>query len=288
MTNTKININQRTFETCGPTASGVSKVDRYKWRPLGPAGEFTMIAKDELHVDHTYQRDKVNENRINDIAANWDWVMCGALSVAERDEKWFVMDGQHRKLAADKRIDIKALPCMVFPLESKQKEAGIFVGLNSQKTAVAGIDRFKAMIVAGDKSAIGLNTIIQSTGHKVCNSRSGKGVSCILCLWKMYKRDENQFRDIWPLIVDICSAGQIVDCLVRGIWGCEIRARDKSLTLTAPPYRAALMQSGGAVIAAEIRREVGIAGKGGERIETMAVLKWINRQRLGSKYKLPI
>jgi hypothetical protein len=75
--------------------------------------------------------------------------------------------------------------------------------------------------------------------------------------------------------------------LVRGIWGCEIKAKEKEITLTLPPIRTALMQAGGAMLSAEIRREVGIAGKGGERIETAAVLKWINRQRLGAKYKLP-
>jgi len=76
--------------------------------------------------------------------------------------------------------------------------------------------------------------------------------------------------------------------LVRGIWGCEVKAKEKELTLVAPPFRNALMQAGGAVLSAEIRRAIVIAGKGGERIETAAVLKWINRQRLGAKYKLPI
>jgi len=35
--------------------------------------------------------------------------------VALRDDnKWFVVDGQHRKLAADQRSDIRELPCLVF------------------------------------------------------------------------------------------------------------------------------------------------------------------------------
>jgi hypothetical protein len=266
---------------------GMDKVQRYKWADLKNPGEFAMIAKEELHVDHSYQRDKINEGRVNEVASNWDWVMCGALSVSERDGQWFVMDGQHRKLAADKRSDIKELPCMVFALESQQKEAGAFVGLNSQKTAVSGIDKFKAMIVAGDKSAIGLNAVLQSTGHKASSTSSTKGVACLLCLWKLFKRDEAQFKSLWPLLADMCTGTTIVDGLVRGIWGCELKANEKKLSLTNPPLRTALIQVGGAVLAAEIRREVGIVGRGGERVESAAVLKWINRQRLGAKYKLP-
>lgn len=265
---------------------GFDKIQRYKWAKLKNPGEFALIAKEELHVDHGYQRDRINETRINDMASNWDWVMCGALSVYERDGKLFVMDGQHRKLAADKRSDIKELPCMVFTLESQQKEAGAFVGLNSQKTAVAGIDKFKAMIVAGDKTAIGLNDVLQSTGHKAASSTSVKCVGCVLCLWKLFKRDEAQFRKIWPLLADMCTGTSIVDSLVRGVWGCELKANEKEMSLTEPPLRTALIQAGGAVLAAEIRREVGIAGKGGERVESAALLKWLNRQRLGSKYKL--
>jgi hypothetical protein len=119
------------------TTKGSDKLSHYKWKTKNNQGEFVMIDKNELFVDHAYQRDKINEVRINAIASDWDWVMCGALSVSERDGKLWVMDGQHRKLAADKRSDIKMLPCMVFDLDSQQKEAGAFVGLNSQKTAVS-------------------------------------------------------------------------------------------------------------------------------------------------------
>ena len=273
----------------GPSVSGgFDKIQRYKWDSLGQRGKFAMISKAELFVDHSYQRDKINEIRINEMAAHWDWVMCGALSVAQRDDKWYVMDGQHRKLAADKRSDIDCLPCMVFSLNSLKTEASVFVGLNSQKTSVAGIDRFKAMIVAGDKSAIDLNAVLESTGHKVSGSSSLKSVACILCLWKLFKRNESQFKSLWPLISDMCSGTPIVDTLVKGLWGCESKAREKSLSLTEPPFRSVLIQIGGSVLAAEIRRETSIVGKGGERVETAAVTKWLNRQRLGGKFKLPV
>ena len=267
-------------------SGGIDKVQRYNWAALKQPGEFAMIAKEELNVDHSYQRDAINEIRINEMASNWDWVMCGALSVSEREGKWYVMDGQHRKLAADKRSDIHDLPCMVFPLESRQREAGAFVGLNSQKTAVGGVDRFKAMIVAGDKTAIGLESVLKSTGHKAAKSGSSKNVSCVMCLWKLFRRDEVTFKSLWPLLADMNPANPVVDVLVRGVWGAEMKAKEKELSLTEQPYRSALLQVGGAVLSAEIRREVGIVGKGGERIETAAILKWINRQRLGSKYKL--
>lgn len=287
--NTLKNTSQTASIRGQSTPKGSDKISHYKWKIKNNPGEFAMISKQELYVDHSYQRDKINELRINAIASDWDWVMCGALSVSERDGKWWVMDGQHRKLAADKRSDITSLPCMVFDLDSQQKEAGAFVGLNSQKTAVSGVDRFKAVIVAGDQSAATLEALLRTTGHKVGVSSGGsKTVACVMCVWKCFKRDEKVFKELWPLIADISAGTAIVDCLVRGVFGCEMLARINGFSITKEPYRSKLIQSGGDVLAAEIRREIKIVGKGGERIETIAIAKWINRQRIGSKYKLEI
>lgn len=264
------------------------KVERYKWNTLDEPGEFCWIEKGELKIDHDYQRDKLNENRINQMAANWSWVLCGALSIAERNEEWWVVDGQHRKRAADKRHDITKLPCLVFPSTSQPIEAAQFVALNSQKTAVASVDRFKAMIVAGDECACGVKELLESTGHRVGLQSSVKVIACVMCVWKLYKQDAALLRSLWPLIADVHASYHITDTVIRALWGTELKARSKGLSLREPPFRSSLIQAGGAVLHAEIRREIQITGKSGERIETAAVIKWLNRQRLGTKYKLAV
>src|SRR5689334_6103185 len=74
-------------------------------------GEFAMIDKTKLNVDLSYQR-KTTKSRVDKIREEWSWIAFGAVSVALRgDGEWFVMDGQHRVLAAMMRDDIKEVPC---------------------------------------------------------------------------------------------------------------------------------------------------------------------------------
>jgi len=106
------------------TAQSHDKTARYAWTIKNAPGEFLMIPKSELEVDHAYQRDRINQRRVEELARAWDWIACGCLVVALRDDnKWFVVDGQHRKLAADQRSDIRELPCLVFETAGRREEA---------------------------------------------------------------------------------------------------------------------------------------------------------------------
>ena len=97
---------QKSFEE--KTAYGQDKVARYNLTVRNAPGEFLMIPKTELEVDSAYQRNKINQRRVDTLTRTWDWIACGCLVVALRDDnQWFVMDGQHRKLAADQRSDIQ-------------------------------------------------------------------------------------------------------------------------------------------------------------------------------------
>ena len=51
-------LNQRTYEE--KTQQGVDKVTRYHWTVKNAPGEFLMIPKAELEVDHVYQRNKIS------------------------------------------------------------------------------------------------------------------------------------------------------------------------------------------------------------------------------------
>ena len=117
-------LNVKAPEALEKNQPGADKVARYNWIIRNAPGEFLMIPKQELEVDHGYQRNAVNQRRIDALCRTWDWIACGCLVVALRDDnRWFVMDGQHRKLAADMRSDIKELPCLVFETAGRREEA---------------------------------------------------------------------------------------------------------------------------------------------------------------------
>src|ERR1039458_1218404 len=99
-------MNTNQYKPAEQTQSVVDKAPRYAWTIKNAPGEFHMLPKGELEVDPGYQRNKINLGRVVELSRAWDWIACGCLVVALReDNKWFVVDGQHRKLAADERSD---------------------------------------------------------------------------------------------------------------------------------------------------------------------------------------
>lgn len=272
-----------------PRGKPVDKIKKWNWTVIDKPGEFNMIDKGELFVDPAYQRSKWNSQKVNCMAAAWSWVKCGTLIVAIRDDKWWTMDGATRKLAADKRSDIKKLPCMVYNLDdSISQEALSFVGINNSRTVVASHDRFKALIVGGDKCATGLNELFKSTGHKAGIAGSIKTVACLMTIWKLYKKDTALLTSIWPLIADVNQECPIRDAVARGIYWAEVAAIKSGTTLTNNPYRAFLIKRGGEFINAEIKREVTIIGRGGARIEANAVIKMLNKNKFKGVNKIKV
>lgn len=269
----------------------IDKKTLYKWKDISDnKGELIWIDKKDLTIDHNseggYQRVKIKWSRVNKIASEWCWMSCGVLCVAERSGTWFVFDGQHRLLAAKKRSDIDKLPCIVFQTEDRQSEAGAFDEINNSKSAVTGIDRFMARIVAGDEGAVELQKLLHATGLKITDTDGAGTARCVITLWKLHERDPQMFRDIWPLIVDIHLGASINNRVVKALWIIEIMVRRKGMSLTENPYRGTLLQLGAEALNAEIGRETVITGKGGEKVFADAVIKILNKQIRSRKHKI--
>lgn len=69
-----------------PHGAKVTKVEAFGWKMIDAPGRFEMIDKVLLRVDHSYQRDTINNKRVNEIASEWSWVSCGTLTVACRPD----------------------------------------------------------------------------------------------------------------------------------------------------------------------------------------------------------
>lgn len=94
------------------TPLGLDKVQRYGWTMQDKQGEQRQINKNLLLVNDDYQR-TASASKILEIASEWSWIGCGVIIVAKRDGSYWVIDGQHRVLAAKRRSDIKEMPCLV-------------------------------------------------------------------------------------------------------------------------------------------------------------------------------
>ena len=276
---------QRSFQE--QTAQGLDKVTRYNVTVRNAPGEFLMIPKQDLEVDSAYQRNRINQRRVDNLCRCWDWIACGCLVVALRgDNKWFVMDGQHRKLAADLREDIHELPCLVFETASRREEAVSFLAINQGRVGVGSLDRYRAQLISGDKTAFAVEVLLKSTGHRAGETASARTVSCVQCLYNLAKEDRARFERLWPLLAELHPDGPMTDMGIKGLWTVDKWLGERSVTES--PYREKLLGIGGKGLQHEIRREMAVIGQGGSRVAACAVAKYLNKQRLPAHLKIQL
>lgn len=171
----------REYVTVGATGGRMSKVQKFGWIVRDRPGKFSMIDKNDLYVDHEYQRDKVIVQKVRDIQSNWSWAGCGAILVARRpDGTFWVFDGQHRVMAARNRDDIVLLPCLVFDVESKVQEASGFLVANTQRKPVTAIAKFRAMVMTEDAIAVSVDSVLKKLGVVVSDTpRTSREIKCV-------------------------------------------------------------------------------------------------------------
>ena len=281
--------NVTTAELLGKNHPGADKVAHYNWNIRNAPGEFLMIPKQELEVDHAYQRSQVNPRRVDALCRAWDWIACGCLVVALRDDnKWYVLDGQHRKLAADQRSDINELPCLVFETTGRREEALGFLAINQGRMVVGCLDRYKAQLLAGDPTAFALEKLVRSTGHRFGPKPSARTVSCVQCLYTLMQEERERCERLWPLLVELHPDGPMTDAVIKGLWVVDKWLGKEGRTVTTSPYREKLVALGGEGLGHEIRREIALIGQGGVRINGCAIAKYLNKQRMPAHYKIQL
>ncbi len=182
-----------------PAGPSVRKVSRYDWSTGGSIGSFSWLKKSELNIDGRYQRDQVSEGKIREIAANWDWLMLGTISVIKRnDGSYWVFDGGHRTRASFYRDDVDMLPCMVHEIESVNDEAKAFVARNTMVSNVSAYDRFHASVCASEPVAVNANEVLREFGLTAIKggTSTGKFLSCIGALQKCIEADIDDTRKV--------------------------------------------------------------------------------------------
>lgn len=105
------------------------------------------IPVDLLELDHSYQR--IETGNAKKIADNWDKEACEFLLVSYRNGKFYVIDGQHRLIAA-KIKGIESLPCVIFTGLTKSEEARRFSIQGNGRKKLTPNDTFKANLECGN------------------------------------------------------------------------------------------------------------------------------------------
>lgn len=124
-----------------------------------------------MRLDKSYQRVTDNTN-IQKLIRDWDNDRCDFLLVSFRDDKFYIVDGQHRYTAANYK-GIEELPCIILTGLTREQEARIFSRQNENVKKLTIYDVFKANLANGDTSIpeikidVEINCICKKHGIKV-------------------------------------------------------------------------------------------------------------------------
>ena len=257
-------------------ARGVDKVRMYGWTLADSPGELAMIHKGLLRVDSRYQRE-LTISRVVSLASEWSWVSCGSLTVAKRgDESLWVVDGQHRLLAAQRRSDISVLPCVVFEVSEVEDEAINYERANTLRGSMKGHEMFKARLFSRDPIALAVNELVAASGRRVGGQSSSNDVNCVGLLYRLAKDNGEVLKTVWPVIVDVCHGNVLSSRIVEAICFVESRMPEGE-SLSDPRWRSRLVNAGYEELSASMTRFAAAFARGGARPWAVGLLAAINK-----------
>ena len=256
---------------------------RYGWdKILGVPGGFEMISKKVLNIDHTYQRPVVANAKILGYASKWDWALCGALLVADREGIYYVMDGQQRLAAACKRSDIDELPCVVYLSKGREWEAGVFWKFNTIKSMTSPFSRFTAKLCERDADTVKLVDFVKSLGYSITNSDGSHDLQFIGTLSNFYSQWPENTEKALRLCTEIHSDGRITKDIFLGVYSIVVNG----IILDSLAIKK-LRSAGYNQICTAIADQKRAMGGGSMRPAAMGLLKIANYGRRTHRYELP-
>lgn len=263
----------------------ISKVEKFDWRMIGEPGQFHWMPKQRLHVDHEYQRSRVSNTKVLAIAAEWVWPACGVLSVARRpDGTLWVFDGQHRKLAADKRADVQVLPCMVYEMTDRLNEALAFLKINTFRTAMQSVDKMNAELIAQDPIAMAVRAMVEGSGYAITasdGSNSGQQwtVKCVSALKGAVRQNQRAANVAWLICVELFQGKIVTDDVFSGLFALECHlARKSAGSLTDEHNRTALARHTLKEVVGSINEAKAFMG-GGAKAAGEGIVRLLNKGR---------
>lgn len=139
-----------------------------------------------LAINHNYQR-PLNTEAVARIAREFDPVLCGPLEVAQNRNTFEVFDGQHR-LAALLQLGVDSWPCRVHPKLPPKGQARAFVDMQAKRRPVHPIDRHKALVFAGDRTAVAVENAVTEAGYRITRNPTHGSIMCVSALYLCYER----------------------------------------------------------------------------------------------------
>lgn len=265
------------------TPQGVDKVTRYDWKlkDLDKPGRLAYINKHEMVIPE-FQRD-VTDFKVKNITREWSWIACGAISLYCLNGIYYVLEGQHRVMAALRRSDIQDLPCVIFEGISDQDAAIGFVSANTNRKPITALDTFKAKIVAEDEVALFVRDEFQRLGIKPKKvAKSARQIKSMGLAMKLAAQNRERFTRVFGFLSRLCADAPIREKLIDGIWYLDKFCGDG---LEDPRLKKRLLQVGESALVQGADKASAFYSKGGARVWAEGMIQVINL-KLRNKFEI--
>jgi hypothetical protein len=194
------------------------------------------------------------------------------------------MDGQHRKLAADKRSDITELPCLVFEVDDLGDEATGFIDINTCRGPLSSFHRFRAKLARQDADALAVEKVVTENGYAIAEGGGAKHAACVAALLVEYERDQLRNTTVFPRIFRLCAEilrGEYMDqklfstlCMLE-----HFLAKLEFGSLLDRNNHLDLLRHGPAALSDAMMRSANFYRKGGAKVWCQGIINLLNHRR---------
>lgn len=148
---------------------------------------YEILDPAQIKIDERYQR-ALGPGHIKDIVSDFDYDAIGVITVNQRPDHYYVMDGHHRIQAC---IDygLTEVHCKVFDGLGLKREASLFLKLNFNRSVTA-LSKFDARVTIGEEQVLEIIAACESEGFflKPHSSPEYNTVGAIAALDRIYLR----------------------------------------------------------------------------------------------------
>ena len=234
----------------------------------------------ELGTDYTVQR-PVNQHRVERIAENFNPAAVRTLAVSKRDDRYVVLDGNHR-LHAMRELGFSnghLVQCEVYTGLSIEEEASLFLEMNDGKKPTYR-ESFPIRVTQRDPDALAVKEIIESAGFTVAkDGRAAEGsiraVDSVERVYKAFahKGDRRFYNEAKQALLIIKAAwgihpealqmqiirGAGIFVLTYGVDGFDFDRLVAKLSKSSPNSIIVWARNNAAVVGGSVPRSVGEA-----------------------------
>lgn len=161
----------------GQSNSKVQRDARLRWVPIAA-----------MKIPPVAQREKINQARVDKIAANLDLEQIGTPTVNERAGTFWIIDGMHRVEALKEHgWGDQQIQCWTYVDLNDDEMAEKFLKLNDT-LSVNAMDKFRVGVHAGREVECDIDRIVRAQNMTVSNNQTAGAIKAVGTLRTIYGR----------------------------------------------------------------------------------------------------